>query len=363
MKVKNESYQKFLDLKSEYERTTDYEKLEGDIRRALQERKRRRVTRRILAWSSSATAVLAMGAVLLWEYTGSPRVQAVKTSVSIAEAPQGEEVQDKVILVMADGKRVNMTEMRQDSMTLGTATVMGEEGRIVYASDRTQTDSLQPEHLEMNRVIIASGGLYSLQLSDGSRVWLNSETEMEYPVLFGRGERVVKLSGEAFFEVAPDAARPFIVEANGIRTRVLGTSFNIKAYRNETNISTTLFTGKVQVSAEADSTRSVLLTPGKQADWNRESGQMRVSKANLEHTLAWKEGLFLFNKENIEVVSRQIERWYGVKFIYETGGKTDYTFNGYFSKDETLVSILEAFTFAGGPVFEIKGEVVYVKNK
>ena len=88
-----------------------------------------------------------------------------------------------------------------------------------------------------------------------------------------------------------------------------------------------------------------------------------MSEANLDNVIAWKEGMFVFNKENIEVVTRQIERWYGVKFIYETGAKKDYTFNGYFSKDEALKSILEAFTFTGGPEFKIEGNVVYVRNK
>lgn len=363
MKIENKSYQKFLDLKSEYERTTDYEQLERGIRLALNRRRRHRLMRRRLAWSGSVAAVLILCAGILWQYTESGAGEGSSASMPTAHAGTGPEVQDKVILVLADGQRVKMTEMRQDSMSLGTALVMGEEGRIVYASDKTHADSLLPEQLEMNQVITASGGLYSLQLSDGSRVWLNSESELEYPVLFGRRERAVKLSGEAFFEVTPDAGRPFIVEANGIRTRVLGTSFNIKAYTNEPTVSTTLFTGKVNVTAEADSSRSVLLTPGKQADWNRETAQMQVSKANLKHVLAWKEGQFIFNKEHIEVVSRQIERWYGVKFIYEEGEQTDYTFNGYFSKDETLSSILEAFTFAGGPEFKIKGDVVYVKNK
>lgn len=363
MEIKNESYKKFLDLKSEYERTTDYHRLENDIRLALERRHRQRLLRHRLARCGSIAAVLLLGAVILWEYTGSRTDGNDAKSVVASHTVGMPEVQDKVILVLADGQRVKMTEMRQDSMSLGTAVVMGEEGRIIYASDSTQRDSLRPEQLEMNRVITAAGGLYSLQLSDGSRVWLNSESELEYPVLFGHRERAVKLSGEAFFEVTPDASRPFIVEANGICTRVLGTSFNIKAYSNEPTVSTTLFTGKVNVSTSADSSRSVLLTPGKQADWNRGTAQMQVSKANLEHVLAWKEGLFIFSKADLEVVSRQIERWYGVKFVYEKDEKTNYTFNGYFSKDETLSSILEAFTFAGGPEFNIKGEVVYVKNK
>ena len=277
--------------------------------------------------------------------------------------PSAATVQDKVILVLADGEKVGMTKIQQDSTRVGTALVMGQEDKLVYDSDRMQADSVMPDKLEMNKVITTTGGFYSLVLSDGTRVWLNSESELEFPVFFGKGERVVRLGGEAFFEVTPDAARPFIVRTNDIRTRVLGTSFNIKAYKNEADVITTLFTGKVDVASLADTTGKVVLSPGKQAGWNPQTGKLSVSEANLDNVIAWKEGMFVFNKENIEVVTRQIERWYGVKFIYETGAKKDYTFNGYFSKDEALKSILEAFTFTGGPEFKIEGNVVYVRNK
>ena len=206
------------------------------------------------------------------------------------------------------------------------------------------------------------GGFYHLELSDGTRVWLNSESELEYPVLFGKGKRVVKLTGEAFFEVTKDASRPFIVETNDIRTRVLGTSFNIKAYQNEPAIATTLFTGKVEVALLTDTLRRVVLVPGKQADLNLQTNHLSVGEVNLEHVIAWKEGMFMFNKENIEVVTRQIERWYGVKFIYEAGCHKYYTFNGYLSKDESLKTILDALTFTGGPKFKIDENVVYVKD-
>ena len=152
------------------------------------------------------------------------------------------------------------------------------------------------------------------------------------------------------------------METKDIRTRVLGTSFNIKAYTNESEVSTTLFTGKVAVSPVADTTRKVVLVPGKQADWNLQSRRLSVHEADLQYIIAWKEGLFVFSKENIEVVTRQIERWYGVKFVYELSREDEYTFNGYFSKDETLEAILEVFTLTGGPVFKIEDNIVYVRD-
>ena len=162
--------------------------------------------------------------------------------------------------------------------------------------------------------------------------------------------------------MAKDASRPFIVETNDIRTRVLGTSFNIKAYRNEPAIAATLFTGKIEVALRSDTLQRVVLVPGKQADLSLPTQHLSVEDVNLEHAIAWKEGMFMFNKENIEVVTRQIERWYGVKFIYEAGCHRYYTFNGYLSKDELLETILDALTFTGGPKFEIDENVVYVRD-
>ena len=101
----------------------------------------------------------------------------------------------------------------------------------------------------------------------------------------------------------------------------------------------------------ADTTRKVILQPGKQAGWDVQARKLSVREVNLDRVMAWKEGMFMFNKENIEVVTRQIERWYGVKFIYQVKDRNQYTFNGYFSKDETLESILDAFTYTGGPKF------------
>lgn len=162
--------------------------------------------------------------------------------------------------------------------------------------------------------------------------------------------------------MSEDVSRPFVVETNEVYTRVLGTSFNIKAYENEAMVATTLFTGKVEVSSVIDTLRKVVLSPGKQADWNLQTRSFVVAEVNLTNVIAWKEGMFVFDTENIEVVTRQIERWYGVKFIYDTNNLKEHVFNGYLSKDESLETILNALTFTGGPKFEINGNVVHVKE-
>ena len=357
----DESLKEYLKLKLDYDQATDYGKLHAGILNSLNKRNRQRRIKRYSLWAGSAAAVLLVAGMFLFKYM-EPSRDVITRKPYVAKMVSEPKVQDKVILVLADGEKVGMTKIRQDSMRLGTAIVMGQEDRLVYDSDSEQKDSVVFEESEINKIITTTGGFYTLVLSDGTRVWLNSESELEYPVLFGKGKRVVKLTGEAFFEVTKDASRPFIVETNDIRTRVLGTSFNIKAYQNEPAIATTLFTGKVEVALLTDTLRRVVLVPGKQADLNLQTNHLSVGEVNLEHVIAWKEGMFMFNKENIEVVTRQIERWYGVKFIYEAGCHKYYTFNGYLSKDESLKTILDALTFTGGPKFKIDENVIYVKD-
>ena len=359
--VSDESLKEYRDLKAEFEGVTDYGKLQSDILGTLAKRDRQRKLQRISWWGGSVAAVLLVACLFVYKYVGESHPERMG-EMRVAKIESEPIVQDKVILVLGDGKRVGMQGLHKDSLRLKSAVVVGAEAKLVYDANTGQGAedvSLEPE---INKVITSTGGFYSLILSDGTRIWLNSESELEYPVFFGKGERRVKLVGEAFFEVTPDVARPFIVEANEIRTRVLGTSFNIKAYKDESDIYATLFTGKVAVEPLADTTRKVILQPGKQAGWDVQARKLSVREVNLDRVMAWKEGMFMFNKENIEVVTRQIERWYGVKFIYQVKDRNQYTFNGYFSKDETLESILDAFTYTGGPKFRKEGDTVYVTD-
>lgn len=360
--ISDESLKEYLKLQSEYHDRTDYEKLQSGILHTLNKRNRQKQIKRYSLWCGSVAAVLLVTCMIIFNYIqrSEPPFQARKY---IARVTPDTIIEDKVILVLANGEKVGVKGIQEDSLKLKTAVVVGQEDKLVYESRAGQRETDIIEELEINKIITTIGGFYSLILSDGTRVWLNSESELEYPVLFGEGERVVKLSGEAYFEVAPDTAHPFIVQTNDIRTRVLGTSFNINAYGNEPCVYTTLFTGKVEVTPLVDTTRKIVLTPGKQADWNLQEKRLTVAEADLDYAIAWKEGMFKFSKENIEVVTRQIERWYGVNFIYELANRGEYTFNGYFSKDEMLEAVLDVFTLTGGPVFKIEGNIVYVRDK
>ena len=214
-----------------------------------------------------------------------------------------------------------------------------------------------------------AGGQYQVTLPDGTKVWLNAASSITYPTAFVDKERPVKISGEVYFEVAKDKEKPFIVDVDGKSSvRVLGTSFNINSYGDESTIKTTLLEGSVKVmrtATTAVSTDSVILKPGQQAlvalpaVAASSDRQLKVtSDVNIEQTLAWKNGLFNFNGSDLHAVMRQLERWYGIKVEYE-GSIPDTKFSGEIYRNVNLSDVLEALQRMGVK-FRLHGKTLLV---
>ena len=325
---------------------TDYEKIRISVVRSLVGRRR---SRRVRLWRSVAAAacICAVAVTVLWELSG---VRAVPEAMPLA----GQQTETaKVKLILHSGEQIALEQKKEQRIEAGDAVIKNEHGQLIYESK----NSPATEEL-FNKVVTAIGGEYALILSDGTRVWLNAE----YPVEFVKKERIVKLSGEAYFEVAPNPEQPFIVEAGGIQTRVLGTSFNIQAYRNEKSVYTTLLTGSIRV-AVADGGDAVVLTPGREAIWEKGSGAIQVEAVNAEDAIAWRYGNFIFEEEDIEVVMRMLSRWYEVEFVFDGGRKEKHTFSGRMSKDESLDTVLETIELAGGPEFRREGNIIHLIEK
>ena len=325
---------------------TDYEKIRISVVRSLVGRRR---SRRVRLWRSVAAAacICAVAVTVLWELSG---VRAVPEAMPLA----GQQTETaKVKLILHSGEQIALEQKKEQRIEAGDAVIKNEHGQLIYESK----NSPATEEL-FNKVVTAIGGEYALILSDG----LNADSELEYPVEFVKKERIVKLSGEAYFEVAPNPEQPFIVEAGGIQTRVLGTSFNIQAYRNEKSVYTTLLTGSIRV-AVADGGDAVVLTPGREAIWEKGSGAIQVEAVNAEDAIAWRYGNFIFEEEDIEVVMRMLSRWYEVEFVFDGGRKEKHTFSGRMSKDESLDTVLETIELAGGPEFRREGNIIHLIEK
>lgn len=319
----------------------------------------RRPTRRTIWWRyAAAIAIVAATGTYL---ALSLQPQKTEPARPVAWQQQQETGNNKAILILSNNQKIGLTHIDEDSLQIGEmAVAKPKEKELVYAPGKQPT---KDEKLETNRIMTTTGGFYTLTLSDGTRVWLNSETEFEYPVFFGNDEREVRLNGEAYFEVHRDTARPFIVMAGDVRTQVLGTSFNVKAYRNDATVSTTLFTGKVEVAPLKNQIKRVILSPGLQANWNERAGEMKIQKADLDRVAAWKNGIFLFKQEDIQDIVRQIERWYGVTCVLQVNERSRYTFSGSFNRDDSLKSILDMFSFSGELEIHMRQDSVFITDK
>ena len=163
-----------------------------------------------------------------------------------------------------------------------------------------------------NTVTVPRGKEFSLRLSDGTQVWLNSESSLVFPVRFGDGPREVTVTGEAYFDVAHDASRRFVVHADTVSVSVYGTAFNISSYADEGAIETTLVRGSVEVRSGH---RRAMLQPGQQARVGREGAIFDVRQVAAEDYAAWTRGLFTFNDETIASICRKLSRWYGVEIV------------------------------------------------
>lgn len=233
-------------------------------------------------------------------------------------------------LILGDGKVVEITKDNRFQLAETDGTIIRKDSAgIVYSPVTSAGDSLV-----YNKMETLTGMEYTLALSDGSLVYLNAETSVKYPVVFAENERMVELDGEAYFEVAKDASRPFIVRMNGVDVKVTGTSFNARAYRNEGKVVTTLIEGRVEVNGKA-------IVSGEQARYEVGNGDLEVAKVNVEHFVAWKEGYFVFRNERLEDVMRTLARWYKVEYHFMDEASKDVRIGARFGRYNDMTPIIE----------------------
>ncbi|WP_259065155.1 FecR family protein [Mucilaginibacter sp. X4EP1] len=263
-------------------------------------------------------------------------------------------------LILANGKMVPLNSSKKGFIAQqGENTILKtKEGLITYSPADKHGDEATPGAL--NKIIVPAGGQYQVALPDGTNVWLNSLSTLEYPVLFSANDRRVRLSGEAYFEVMKNKNKPFIVDVNGrMNVRVLGTHFNIMAYQDEDKISTTLLEGAVKIEDNVNPAGNKNLFPGQQADLLKESGRIKISAADVEEIVAWKNGDFLFNDEDTYSIMRQLSRWYNIDIAYADGVKDQY-FDASLSKYKNISEVLHLMESTKGIHFKIEGRRVIV---
>ncbi len=233
------------------------------------------------------------------------------------------------VLTLADGRTIMLNDTEEGILAReGGVNIKKIEDGSIYYEAPTST-SITGSEMKFNTMTTPKGHSYQLLLPDGTRVWLNTSSSIRFPIAFNGKERKVILKGEAYFEVAHQDSKPFVVEANGSTVQVLGTHFNISAYEDEAQVTTTLIEGAVKV---ANSHREVSLKPGQQAVVDNNHKEIIQSRANVKAVLAWKNGYFRFENEGIKSIMSKISRWYDIDEVKYEGSFDDLRFGGTFHR-------------------------------
>ncbi len=259
---------------------------------------------------------------------------------------------NKAVLTLADGSAIVLDDAQNGTLTQqGNTKVLKFNGKLAYNSTNEGSNEIL-----YNTISTPRGGQYQVELPDGSQVWLNAASSLHFPTAFAGKERRVEVKGEAYFEVAKNTAMPFIVKVNSAEVQVLGTHFNVMAYKDEAALKTTLLEGKVRfVNAGINS----ILKPGQQSQLAK-NGQVKVvSDVDVDEVVAWKNGIFDFEGADIESVTRQLSRWYDVEIVYDR--KIDDLFYAKIPRNTEVTDILKLLELTGKVHFEINGRSIIVK--
>ncbi|MBN8860438.1 MAG: FecR domain-containing protein [Sphingobacteriales bacterium] len=295
-------------------------------------------------WQRAAAVIffILAGAISWWivsDHRNNKKEPVATVQYSI-DVPPGK---NGAILKLADGREVVLDSLADGVVAtqLGTKVEL-KDGRLVYDAGKKN-----PGEILYNTMTTPKGRQFQLVLPDGTRVWLNAASSITYPATFAGNTRRVKVSGEAYFEVAKMKDTPFEVAINNMaEVKVLGTHFNINAYEDEGGIKTTLLEGSIQTSllGTGNAQEYVVLKPGQQAEM---TNKIKLNESvNTDQVMAWKNGLFNFENASLEEVMRQLSRWYDIKVVYEQG-IPGMVFGGEMSRNVSLAGLLNGLQRAG----------------
>lgn len=260
-------------------------------------------------------------------------------------------------LLLENGEKIALTH-ESFSMKQKQVVIKNEAARkLVYEPD----ESKQPESIKNNRLLIPKGKTYQVILADGTKVWLNSETELSYPTQFTGDKREVILSGEAFFEVAPDKNKPFYVNTNGIQVKVLGTIFNISSYREDPIIRTTLVEGSVAVRPEKGEEQ--LITPSQQFSFEKETGKSDIRTVDTELYTSWVNGEYIFKDVPLIEIITKLQRWHDFTVSFQDECLKYKHFSLKADRSTDLDQLLEIISFTSEVKLERTGNSINIKKE
>ncbi|MBS1665582.1 MAG: FecR domain-containing protein [Bacteroidetes bacterium] len=306
-------------------------------------------------WMTGIAAAMLLLVAGVWLYWKKPveKPMSEKAVVSVAQVKQKG---NKATLKLADGTVVALDDAKNGELAKqGGSKVIKIDGKLAYSASSV-------DEVLYNTISTPRGGQYQVELADGTIVWLNAASSLHFPTAFKGKERSVEITGEAYLEVAKNKDKPFVVVVNGSRIEVLGTSFNVSAYADERQLTTTLLEGSVKF---VNGDNETLLAPGQQSRLS--NGRVkRVDNVDVNAVIAWKNGMFHFENATIETIMNQLARWYDVDLVYEDGGfqnkRMGDVLHADIPRDTKLDDVLKALEIACKAKFQIEDKKIIIKH-
>lgn len=299
---------------------------------------------RKLVVAASVLLAIGLGGVLLF-----PSDVPTSKVVVLRKSCDKEPARMGAILTLSNGSKIVLDSVENGLLANQNNTVISKNNGVVVYTEGSNAQMVY------NTMTTPRGRQYNLELSDGTRVWLNASSSITFPTSFGEKDRNVDITGEVYFEVTKDKTRPFKVSVNGSIINVLGTHFNVNAYYDEASVNTTLLEGSVLITKKE---KKALLKPGQQAKVQESGGILVNENANLNEVMGWKNGVFYFENASIQTVLRQLSRWYDVDVVYEKGVPAR-TFEGEIQRNLQLSQVLKILE-KNEVHFKIEGKVLRV---
>lgn len=328
--------------------TPDYFELESEIWTELKRRKRQEP--KLNWWIIAATAACVVICSAIYFSYQNTNIQTEKKYSSDKITPGN----NKAELILADGSKIALREAKNGILANQNGVYIKKlhDGQLDYNVLQTPADTTST----YNILRTPKGGQYQINLPDGTKVWLNAASSLKFPTAFNGKNRVVEVSGEAYFEVKSNKQKPFKVISSDQIIEVLGTHFNINAYPDELLVKTSLIEGLVKVTT---SSKTAVINPGQQTIYDTKNQAIKIQFANIEDVMAWKNGYFQFNSEDIGGIMRKIARWYDVEIVYHKNF-VNQRFAGTISRFEEVSKVLRMLELTGSIHFKIEGRRITV---
>ena len=328
-----------------------------DTERALGKVKNRKQVKRrgILPWIAAASVVVIAGVSAWILLSQEPDVH------NLPVAEKFEPGKAVVTLEMASGLKYRLDTLSSVVRNNRVNVAFDNNDGVLKIKEQDSLADGATKEIGYNTINVPYGGTYTVELCDGTKVYLNSGTTLEFPSRFDGKVRSVILKGEAYFDVARNVSKPFVVEVDEMKVKVLGTSFNVKSYVDEPGVYTTLVEGSVAILRDGQPEKKI--KPGEQAYYNKGVGTLSIAEVDVNEFTPWKDGLFYFKDIALEEILRIVSRWYDLEVFYMNQGAKSVIYSGKLPMYSSVEDVLRKFEISGDVRFELKGRTLTVFDK